>query len=168
MLKSPGQDTASRFRTPQVRVHEIVPSEMWSCRYGVINRFEEKLVASDTRIVKCFLHISREEQRRRLIARLDNPTKRWKYNPANVDERTYRDDYQQAYSDALKECNTEVAVVCRAGRPQVVSQLGDHKYSRRAAQGDGPHMANPCGLGPRGVTRAVGGGPVTCPTAVQD
>ncbi|MGH3479482.1 MAG: PPK2 family polyphosphate kinase [Pseudonocardiaceae bacterium] len=92
-----------------VRVHELVPPEMWSCRYGVINRFEEKLVASATRIVKCFLHISRKEQRRRLIARLDNPTKRWKYNPADVDERAYWDDYQEAYSDALKKCNTEAA-----------------------------------------------------------
>lgn len=92
-----------------VRVHGLVPPEIWSGRYGVINRFEGKLVASTTRIVKCFLHISRDEQRRRLIARLDNPTKRWKYSPADVDERAYWDDYQQAYSDALMKCNTEAA-----------------------------------------------------------
>lgn len=92
-----------------VRVHGLLPPEIWSRRYGTINRFEEKLVASGTRIVKCFLHISKEEQKRRLIARLDDPTKRWKYNPADVDERTYWVDYQQAYSDALRKCNTEVA-----------------------------------------------------------
>jgi PPK2 family polyphosphate:nucleotide phosphotransferase len=92
-----------------VRVHELVPPEMWSSRYGIINRFEEKLVASDTRVVKCFLHISKEEQKRRLIARLENPMKHWKYNPADVDERAYWTDYQQAYSDALRKCNTEAA-----------------------------------------------------------
>ena len=92
-----------------VRVHELVPPEMWACRYGAINRFEEKLVTSGCRIVKCFLHLSREEQRRRLTARLDDPTKLWKYNPADVDERAYWGDYQQAYSDALKKCNTEAA-----------------------------------------------------------
>lgn len=92
-----------------VRVHQLVPPEIWSRRYGIINRFEENLVASDTRVVKCFLHISREEQKRRLIARLDDPTKRWKYNPADVDERAYWADYQRVYSDALKKCNTEAA-----------------------------------------------------------
>lgn len=51
----------------------------------------------------------KEEQKRRLIARLDDPTKRWKYNPADIDERVYWDDYQQAYSDALRRCNTEAA-----------------------------------------------------------
>jgi PPK2 family polyphosphate:nucleotide phosphotransferase len=92
-----------------VRVRELMPPEIWSCRYGIINRFEGKLAASGTRVVKCFLHISQEEQKRRLIARLDDPTKRWKYSPADVDERAYWDDYQQAYSDALRKCNTEAA-----------------------------------------------------------
>ncbi|MGH3765003.1 MAG: PPK2 family polyphosphate kinase [Pseudonocardiaceae bacterium] len=92
-----------------VRVHELVPREMWSCRYGMINRFEETSAASATRIVKCFLHISKEEQKKRLRARLDDPTKRWKYDPADVDDRTYWDDYQQAYSDALRKCNTKTA-----------------------------------------------------------
>jgi PPK2 family polyphosphate:nucleotide phosphotransferase len=92
-----------------VRVHELVPPEMWSRRYRVINRFEEKLVASGTKIVKCFLHISFSEQRKRLITRLDDPTKHWKYDPGDVDQRAYWDDYQQAYSDALRKCNTEIA-----------------------------------------------------------
>jgi PPK2 family polyphosphate:nucleotide phosphotransferase len=92
-----------------VRVQQLVPPEIWSRRYGVINRFENKLVAAGTRIVKCFLHISKDEQRKRLIARLDDPTKHWKYDPADVDQRAYWDDYQQAYTEALKKCNTEVA-----------------------------------------------------------
>ena len=92
-----------------VRVHELVPPEIWSCRYGVINRFEGKLVASGTRVVKCFLHISKEEQRERLLARVDDPTKHWKYDPHDVDERAYWTDYQQAYSDAFTRCNTEAA-----------------------------------------------------------
>jgi PPK2 family polyphosphate:nucleotide phosphotransferase len=108
-----------------VRVHELVPAEMWSCRYSVINRFEEKLVGSGTRIVKCFLHISMEEQKRRLIARLDDPTKRWKYDPGDVAERAYWGEYQRAYSDALKECNTEAA-------PWYVVPA-DHKWYRNWA-----------------------------------
>ncbi len=91
-----------------VRVHELVPADRWSCRYGVINRFEEKLGASSA-IVKCFLHISKEQQQKRLLTRLDDPTKHWKYDPADIAERAYWDDYQQAYSDALRKCNTEAA-----------------------------------------------------------
>jgi polyphosphate kinase 2 (PPK2 family) len=59
----------------------------WSRRYATINRFEEKLAAQGTLIVKCFLHISPEEQRERLLARLDDPTKHWKYNPADLEDR---------------------------------------------------------------------------------
>ena len=92
-----------------VRVHELVPPEAWTARYRVINRFEGKLVASGTKVIKCFLHISKEEQRKRLIARLDDPTKHWKYSPGDIDERAHWDDYQQAYSDALTQCNTEAA-----------------------------------------------------------
>jgi PPK2 family polyphosphate:nucleotide phosphotransferase len=91
-----------------VRVHELVPADRWSRRYDVINRFEEKLAASCA-IVKCFLHISKEQQAKRLLARLDDPTKHWKYDPADVDQRAYWDDYQRAYSDALHNCNTEAA-----------------------------------------------------------
>lgn len=92
-----------------VRVHELVPPEICSSRYGIINHFEGKLVAAGTKVVKCFLHISKEEQRKRLIARLDDPTKHWKYNPGDVDERACWDEYQQAYSDAFAKCNTEAA-----------------------------------------------------------
>jgi len=107
-----------------VRVHELVPADQWSCRYDVINRFEEKLAASSA-IVKCFLHISKEQQQKRLLARLDDPAKHWKYDPADLAERAYWDDYQQAYSVALRECNTEAA-------PWYVVPA-DHKWYRNWA-----------------------------------
>jgi PPK2 family polyphosphate:nucleotide phosphotransferase len=92
-----------------VRVHELVPRRIWSRRYATINRFEEQVLAGGTRIVKCFLHISPEESRRRLLARLQDPTKRWKFNPADIDERRLWNDYMVAYGDALERCNTEAA-----------------------------------------------------------
>lgn len=107
------------------RVRQLVPPEIWSRRYGVINRFENKLVAAGIRIVKCFLHISYNEQRKRLLARLDDPTKHWKYDPADVDQRAYWKEYQQAYLDALQKCNSEVA-------PWYVIPA-DHKWYRNWA-----------------------------------
>ena len=82
---------------------------MWGRRYRTINRFEEQLAASGTRVVKCFLHISAEEQRARLLARLDDPTKLWKYNPGDLEDRALWDDYMAAYADALERCNTDAA-----------------------------------------------------------
>ena len=90
------------------RVHRLVPEEQWASRYDVINRFEAE-VAADTRIVKCFLHISAEEQRRRLLARLNDPTKYWKHDPGDLDDRALWTEYQRAYADALQRCNTEAA-----------------------------------------------------------
>ena len=92
-----------------VRVHGLVPRSTWSRRYASINRFEAGLVTDDVRMVKVFLHISKEEQRQRLLARLDDPTKHWKFNPRDVDERARWADYQQAYEVALERCNTDVA-----------------------------------------------------------
>ena len=92
-----------------VRVHGLVPRSTWSRRYASINRFEAQLVERDVRVVKVFLHISKEEQRQRLLARLDDPTKQWKYNPRDVDERARWADYQAAYESALERCNGEVA-----------------------------------------------------------
>jgi PPK2 family polyphosphate:nucleotide phosphotransferase len=92
-----------------VRVLELADRRTIGRRYGMINRFEEKLVAAGTRVIKCFLHISKEEQRERLLARLDDPTKHWKYNPGDLDTRARWDDYMQAYGDAFARCNTEAA-----------------------------------------------------------
>lgn len=92
-----------------VRVHNLVPEDQWQTRYQQINDFERMVVDGGTTIVKCFLHISKEEQRERLQARLDDPNKRWKFSKKDIDERGYWDDYQRAYEAALSRCNTEHA-----------------------------------------------------------
>jgi len=91
------------------RVHELVPAAVWKRRYERINDFERLLCEAGTTIVKIFLHISKEEQRRRLLSRLENPNKRWKFQRNDLAERKLWDQYQQAYNDALTKCNTDVA-----------------------------------------------------------
>jgi PPK2 family polyphosphate:nucleotide phosphotransferase len=92
-----------------VRVNELVPEAVWSSRFDQINAFEEHLSANATRIVKFFLHISREEQRRRFLKRLEDPAKRWKWDAADLETRQRWDDYIAAYADALARCSTEAA-----------------------------------------------------------
>ncbi|WP_457630342.1 polyphosphate kinase 2 family protein [Oceanithermus sp.] len=92
-----------------VRVHELVPPEVWRRRYDHINAFEKLLADEGTRIVKFFLHISKEEQKERLQARLDDPEKHWKFNPADLAERQRWDEYMAAYRDALERTSTEYA-----------------------------------------------------------
>lgn len=92
-----------------VRVHELVPRNVWSLRYPVINEFERHLRERGTRVLKFFLHISREEQRDRLLARLDNPLKRWKFSDADLVERRYWRNYQRAYEVALAQGSTSHA-----------------------------------------------------------
>ena len=92
-----------------VRVHDIVPKKVWSQHYGLINDFEKLLDATGTKIVKCFLHISKETQRERLQARLDDPAKHWKFSMGDLEERKLWSDYQAAYTDALQKCNTRPA-----------------------------------------------------------
>jgi PPK2 family polyphosphate:nucleotide phosphotransferase len=89
------------------RVHNLVPESEWSQRYDLINEFEQKQAESGLTMVKVMLHISPEEQRERLLARLDDPTKRWKYNPGDLTERARWADYQAAYQDALTKCSTD-------------------------------------------------------------
>lgn len=89
-----------------VRVHHLVPPEIWAARYEMINSWEKILVDNGTVIVKCFLHVSKEEQRRRLQDRIDNPDEHWKFNPQDLAERKRWDDYQQAYEDAIGKCNS--------------------------------------------------------------
>lgn len=91
------------------RVRKFAPAKEIERRYGAINDFEERLTDEGTVILKCMLHISPKEQRRRLQERLDDPTKYWKYNPGDVDERQLWDDYTKAYEIALERCNTDVA-----------------------------------------------------------
>jgi PPK2 family polyphosphate:nucleotide phosphotransferase len=89
-----------------VRVHELVPEAQWSRRYEMINAFEKHLHQHGTRVLKFFLHISAEEQRRRLLARLDESSKNWKFGAADIAERKLWKSYQRAYADALARCNT--------------------------------------------------------------
>lgn len=92
-----------------VRVHGLVPKRTWQARYAKINDFEQELAADGTVILKLMLHISKDEQAKRLLERIADPTKHWKYNPADIDDRQRWDDYQLAYSDALAKCATDVA-----------------------------------------------------------
>jgi PPK2 family polyphosphate:nucleotide phosphotransferase len=91
------------------RVHQLAPPEEIERRYRAINVFERRLADEGTTIVKCMLHISPEEQKERLLARLDDPRKRWKYKPEDVDERMKWPAYQAAYELALERCNTDTA-----------------------------------------------------------
>ena len=92
-----------------VRVHNLVPHEEWSKRYDQINAFEELLAQEGTTILKFFLYISKDEQKKRLQARLDDPTKHWKFNAADLKERERWDEYMQAYEDALSKTSTDWA-----------------------------------------------------------
>ncbi|MDP9183776.1 MAG: polyphosphate kinase 2 family protein [Actinomycetota bacterium] len=92
-----------------VRVHELVPRSGWSRRFARINTWERKLADSGTTLVKVFLHISKEEQKERLLARLVDPTKHWKVGTHDFAERQRWDDYQAAYLDVLEKCSTDVA-----------------------------------------------------------
>ena len=84
-----------------VRVHNLVPDAQWKKRYDQINAFERMLAEEGTTILKFFLHIDAEEQRERLLARLDEPDKRWKFNPGDLKERQLWGKYQKAYEDVL-------------------------------------------------------------------
>ncbi len=91
------------------RVRELTTRAVITRRYDAINRFEAELVESGVTLIKCMLHISPQMQKERLLARLDDPTKHWKYNPGDLDERALWPAYQEAYELALEKCNTEAA-----------------------------------------------------------
>ncbi|SEB10538.1 polyphosphate kinase 2 family protein [Leifsonia sp. 21MFCrub1.1] len=107
------------------RVRQLAPPDELERRYGAITGFEHELAESGTTIVKVMLHISRGEQKKRLAARLDDRTKLWKFNPADVDERLRWDDYQEAYQIALERTTTAEA-------PWFVVPA-DHKWYARVA-----------------------------------
>jgi len=92
-----------------VRVHNLVPPEVWGNRYEEINRFERKLVAAGTTIIKVAMFVSLDEQKARLTERLERPDKYWKYNPKDVDERMVWPKYQEAYQAMLERTSTDVA-----------------------------------------------------------
>lgn len=93
-----------------VRVKGLAPEPLWRARYARINEFERLLATQgDSRILKIFLHISKEEQKARLQARLDNPDKHWKFSLGDLKERALWPDYIEAYEAAMRECSTAYA-----------------------------------------------------------
>jgi len=88
------------------RVRNLVPKNVWQERFDAINNFERYLTDNGVTIIKFFLHISRKEQASRLLARLDDPDRNWKFTPADIEERRYWNDYQEAFEDVLRRCNT--------------------------------------------------------------
>ncbi|KUI44134.1 polyphosphate kinase [Mycobacterium sp. IS-1590] len=92
-----------------VRVRNLVPPEVWGARYDEINAFERELVDGGTTLVKVAMFISLEEQRKQLLERLDDPTKYWKYNPGDIDERLEWPRYQEAYQAVLDRTSTDYA-----------------------------------------------------------
>lgn len=92
-----------------VRVNNLVPEEVWKKRYEHINNFEKLLADSGTRILKFFLHISKDEQKERFQDRLDRPDKHWKFSMGDLPVREQWDQYMAAYEDVLTKCNTEYA-----------------------------------------------------------
>ncbi|GAA2074171.1 hypothetical protein GCM10009840_04560 [Pseudolysinimonas kribbensis] len=108
------------------RVHALASPEVIEARYAAIVDFEAELVAAGTTIVKVMLHISPQEQRDRLLARLDDPTKQWKYSPGDVDERELWGRYMEEYEIAIRRTSTPDA-------PWYVVPA-DHKFARLAVQ----------------------------------
>ena len=83
--------------------------KFWASRYEEINEFEQYLVRNGIEVMKFFLHLSKDEQKKRFLDRLDSPEKHWKFSAADVKERAYWDDYAQAFEDMLSHTSTEAA-----------------------------------------------------------
>lgn len=108
------------------RIPDAKPSKsFWKHRYEDINNFEQHLARNGTAIVKFFLHISKDEQRRRFLDRIEDPAKHWKFSPADMTERGFWDDYQEAYQECLEATSTDAA-------PWYVIPA-NHKWVSRAA-----------------------------------
>ena len=130
-LPTPGQiavfDRSHYEDVLVVRVHDLVAPAEWEQRYDQINAWEQGVVEAGTTIVKVMLHVGRDEQKARLAERLDRPDKYYKFNPGDIDERLYWDDYMAAYQDALTRCSTDVA-------PWHVVPANHKWYARYAVQ----------------------------------
>lgn len=131
---TPGKGTMAVFNRSHyedvliAREHNLVPEKVWSRRYTEINNFENLLVKSGTIILKFYLHISYDEQERRLLAREQDKDKAWKIDASDWTERKYWKDYQQAYEDALSLCSTNES-------PWYIVPA-DHKWYRNLAVAD--------------------------------
>jgi PPK2 family polyphosphate:nucleotide phosphotransferase len=91
------------------RVKDLVSKKVWSRRYDHINNYEKLLADEGTVILKFYLHISKKEQKERLQDRLDDPSKNWKFDARDLEERKHWDAYHEAYEDALEKCSTDYA-----------------------------------------------------------
>jgi PPK2 family polyphosphate:nucleotide phosphotransferase len=111
-----------------VKVHKLVPSKEIEMRYEQINAFEKMLTENGTTILKFMLHISKKEQGKRLQDRLDDPTKHWKFNPSDLEDRNPWDEFEEAYETMLERCSTKWA-------PWYVIPA-NHKWVRNAVVGD--------------------------------
>ena len=138
-----------------VRVKQLVPESVWRRRYEHINAFEKMLAEEGTTILKFFLHISKDEQRKQLQERVDDPTKRWKFNPGDLAERARWDDYMTAYGEAISTTSTPwapwyvVPTNRRWYRDYVLST--DHRGNARRFR----NVLPGAGGGPRGGSRRV-------------
>jgi PPK2 family polyphosphate:nucleotide phosphotransferase len=92
-----------------VRVRKLAPASVWKPRFEQINQFEELITSMNTTVLKFFLHIDRAEQKKRLLSRLRDPEKNWKYQPSDLDDRAHWDDYMRAYEDVFAKCSTKHA-----------------------------------------------------------
>ncbi len=125
--------------------HAQPGKHLWQERYDDINAFEHHLVRNGTRIVKLFLHISKEEQRKRFLQRLDDPAKQWKFSAADLAERAFFDDYQAAYEEALTATSTPWA--------PWYAVPADQKFALRVLVGGiVVHVIEQLGLHPRSVS----------------
>ena len=113
--QTPGRGDIGIFNRSQyedvliARVEKLAPTAIWSRRYRHINEFERMLVDEGTTIIKCFLHISPDEQMERLESRIETPRKNWKIEPADFEARARWRDYIQAYEDVMEKCSTRPA-----------------------------------------------------------
>ena len=92
-----------------VRVHKLIPEDVWGRRYHQINEFERMLSEEGTTIIKFFLYINKDTQKERLLERINTPEKNWKFNPGDIEERKLWPDYMKAYEDAISETSTDWA-----------------------------------------------------------
>jgi polyphosphate kinase 2 (PPK2 family) len=110
---------------PGVETVNKIDDKFWDMRYKQIRRFEKNLAQNGTVVLKFFLHVSKKEQKKRFLERIDDPAKNWKFSLGDLKERAYWDDYQKAYEKALYETSTDVA-------PWFVIPADDKWYARLA------------------------------------